>query len=103
MKHMNIMKKQQIINFWLKLGISQNNILKVLEKITGLDTNQLFLNDEIDDKFLEEIEEKFSRLVSWEPIEYITNKAEFYGLEFYVDSRVLVPRNDTEVMVDKIR
>jgi len=96
------MKKQQIINFWLKLGISQNNILKVLGKITGLDTNQLFLNDEIDDSLIEEIEEKFSRLVSGEPIEYIINKAEFYGLEFYVDSRVLVPRNDTEVMVDKV-
>jgi release factor glutamine methyltransferase len=35
------------------------------------------------------------------PFEYIINKAEFYGLELYVDERVLIPRNDTEIMVDQ--
>ena len=40
----------------------------------------------------------------WEkkyPFEYITNKAEFYWLDLYVDERVLIPRNDTEIMVDQ--
>jgi release factor glutamine methyltransferase len=35
------------------------------------------------------------------PIAYITRKKEFYGLEFYVDSRVLIPRPDTELLVEK--
>jgi len=95
------MKKQELINFWLKLWISQNNILRILEKITGLSKNQLFLSDYINDKFIDKIEEYFARLVSWEPIEYILKKAEFYGFDFYVDSRVLIPRNDTEVMVEE--
>ncbi len=97
-----MMKKQEIINFWKKLWITQNNILKVLEKITGLNSSQLFLLDEIDDNLIEEIEIIFSRLVSWEPIEYILKKAEFFGLDFYVDSSVLVPRNDTEVMIKQV-
>ncbi len=96
------MKKQEIINFWEKLWISQNNILRILEKITGLDKNQLFLNDKIDDKFIYKIEKYFIRLVSWEPIEYILQKAEFYWFDFFVDSRVLVPRNDTEIMVEQV-
>ncbi len=97
-----MMKKQEIINFWKKLWITQNNILKVLEKITDLNSSQLFLLDEIDDNLIEEIEIIFSRLVSWEPIEYILKKADFFGLDFYVDSRVLVPRNDTEVMIKQV-
>ena len=96
------MKKQEIINFWIKLWIPKNHILKVLEQITGLDKNQLFLSDDINDKLINKIENYFSRLVSWEPIEYVLKKAEFYGYDFYVDSRVLIPRNDTEVMVEKV-
>ncbi len=35
-----------------------------------------------------------------EPIEYITQKAGFYSREFFVDSRVLIPRPETEILVD---
>lgn len=34
-------------------------------------------------------------------INYIPNE-EFYSLSFYVDKRVLIPRNDTEILVDKV-
>ena len=35
-----------------------------------------------------------------EPIAYLRGEREFYGLRFKVDRRVLVPRPDTEVLVD---
>ena len=35
-----------------------------------------------------------------EPTAYITNRREFYGIDFYVDSRVLIPRPETELLVD---
>lgn len=34
------------------------------------------------------------------PFQYILNSKEFMGLEFYVDERVLIPRNDTENLVE---
>ena len=36
------------------------------------------------------------RRASGEPIQYVFNRAPFMGYEFYVDSRVLIPRMDTE-------
>ncbi|MCI7047158.1 peptide chain release factor N(5)-glutamine methyltransferase [Helicobacter sp.] len=38
-----------------------------------------------------------------EPIEYITNKVGFYGEEFYIDRGVLIPRPETEILVDKAK
>jgi release factor glutamine methyltransferase len=55
----------------------------------------------------EDIEEEgyfklIKRRVENEPIEYITNSASFYGECFYVDSNVLIPRPETEILVDLV-
>lgn len=36
------------------------------------------------------------------PLQYITNEQEFMGLPFYVDENVLIPRQDTETLVEKL-
>lgn len=40
------------------------------------------------------------RRAQGEPVAYLTGRKEFYGLDLEVDARVLVPRPDTETLVD---
>ena len=41
------------------------------------------------------------RRARYEPLEYILGRASFYDREFEVDARVLIPRPETEILVDK--
>lgn len=48
------------------------------------------------------IEEILQRLQRHEPIQYITGIAPFYGMDLHVDRNVLIPRHETEGLVDMI-
>ena len=68
----------------------------------GIDRGRLLISgdDEISPEHLENAENRLTRLREGEPLQYILNSAFFYGREFYVDSRVLIPRFDTECAVE---
>lgn len=46
------------------------------------------------------LQELVDRRLKHEPAAYILKHREFYGIDFYVDTRVLIPRPETEVIVD---
>ena len=70
---------------------------------TLLNQNYLELTMNLDMNVSKEIEEKFLNCVkhikNGKPIQYALNSVNFYGLDFYVDERVLIPRFETEELV----
>lgn len=74
----------------------------LLAHLLGKDTIWLVMHDEEEVTCENEYKELLQRRANYEPIEYITNSASFYGEDFYVDSRVLIPRPETEILIDKV-
>lgn len=46
--------------------------------------------------------ESLCRRQQGEPVQYILKKADFMGMQFHVDERVLIPRQDTETLVEAV-
>ncbi len=57
-------------------------------------------NDEVDGRAAAEYRSKIARRAQGLPVAYILGYKEFYGRRFAVDPRVLVPRPDTETLVE---
>jgi len=49
-------------------------------------------------KYFDLIEKRRNKM----PVKYILNKCEFMGIDFYVEEGVLIPRGDTEILVDEV-
>jgi len=75
----------------------------LLRHTLGISRTQLYLD--LDRKLNPEQEAAFRRFIErrlgGEPAAYITGHREFYGLDFYVDPRVLIPRPESELLVEE--
>lgn len=56
------------------------------------------ISQEICQKFWDIVEKRKKRM----PIQYIINTQQFMGLDFYVNEDVLIPRGDTEVLINEV-
>jgi release factor glutamine methyltransferase len=59
------------------------------------------LEDDLSPKHAAALAELVKRRLKREPAAYILGHREFYGLDFYVDSSVLIPRPETELLVEE--
>ncbi|MCK9255370.1 MAG: peptide chain release factor N(5)-glutamine methyltransferase [Bacteroidales bacterium] len=84
-------EKKSISEFFIKEILNLSNTEYLLKK-----------NDLLSKQELLKLENKKDRLLAGEPVQYVLNKAYFYGYEFFVDKRVLIPRQETEILIDEI-
>ncbi len=59
-------------------------------------------NEEIDKKNEDSYFQAIRKIIQGVPIEHITHQKEFMKLNFYVDENVLIPRQDTEILVEEV-
>lgn len=74
----------------------------LLSHATGLSRTKLLAQAQatVCAEALLRFESYLARRESFEAVAYITERKEFWGLEFYVDKRVLIPRPETELLLE---
>ena len=80
-----------------------NNIAELLiESITKLPRSERIIkgNETLSNAQKNLLHSSIFRLQKHEPIQYIINEAWFAGMRFYVDRNVLIPRPETEELVE---
>jgi release factor glutamine methyltransferase len=73
----------------------------LLQHLLGFDQVEMILKENELLLTYQEYQELIQRRLSDEPIEYITNKVSFYSREFFITQGALIPRPETELLVDK--
>ncbi len=74
----------------------------IVQHATGLSTEQLIsrYSEPLDDGISQLLEPLVARRKAREPLAYIIGETEFYGRTFRTDRRALIPRPETELLVD---
>lgn len=101
--------KELINNGFLKLknaNIEYPKLKSILLMQYVLDKSKQYIiaNDQKEITKVEETiyREKIEQLLKGEPIEYIIHNKEFMKLNFFVNQDVLIPRQDTEILVEEV-
>ena len=82
---------------------ASNEALILLEYLMNTERSDLFSHPEreVDEETFLKFTGLIDRRNSGEPVQYITGKTYFFGLEFYCNRNVLIPRFDTEILVEE--
>lgn len=79
-------------------------IVLIMEHILNYSRTQIHLNQEkeVSESNYQKIKDIIKQLKHYNPIQYILGSTEFYDLKFNVNKHVLIPRQETEELVDWI-
>ncbi len=103
MTYQEFIKQKQ--NKAVECDKEESAVFLLLEHVTGLETNFLYqkMKEEIDQNVIDKFNKIFDiYLYENKPIQYLIGYSCFYGYDFIVNEDVLIPRYETEELVENI-
>ncbi len=100
----NVLKEGEQLLQQAEIADYKIDNMLLAEHFLGVTRNSLFLrpdltvSEEKSQEYLEAVRRRCTKI----PLQHITGVQEFMGLEFSVNEHVLIPRQDTEVLVEKV-
>ena len=96
---------EEIIRVFRRAGIDcpENEAMLLACHVLSCKKSWLYMHkdDEVDDKLLLASAALINERCKGRPLQYILGTANFYGIDLAVDERVLIPRPETEVLVEE--
>ena len=77
-------------------------IILLIKHYSGLSLADILLNKQIDSETEKNIIEALEKVVDEYPVQYVIGETDFYGRKFFLNNNVLIPRNETEELVNII-
>lgn len=96
-KGYELLKDNNVESYMLDSQILLGKVLNC-HRVSIIINKDTEVSKEDAEKFLELIEQRRNK----KPLKYITNETEFMGIDFFIEEGVLIPRPDTEVLVEEV-
>ena len=101
---MNIIEMRSVYREKLDLSIDECDFIYkiILKELCDIDPIKIALDPtfNLSSKSKDTLIESINMIIEDYPIDYLINKKNFYGIDFYIDENVLIPRPETEELVD---
>ena len=97
------MRLSEAVDFGSNL-ISRRDTVHVLQSVTGCSREDILIRGDIEigKNLVAEFRQKIRRAADGEPLQYVLGKWDFCGTPFIVDNRALIPRPETELLVEAV-
>ena len=86
-----------------KKYVHKDQVFLLLSTLLNLNFLEVYnhLEDKVSDNFIKEYKKKIDMLKCGKPIQYVIGNVNFLGYNFNIDENVLIPRFETELLVEK--
>lgn len=92
-----ILKQQNIESYMLDCQLMLGKVLK-LDRMSIIVNRDMEVSKDEAEKYFQLVDKRKEKM----PLKYITEETEFMGISFYIKEGVLIPRPDTEILVEEV-
>ncbi len=86
-----------------EMGLTRTDLMGIVSHVLDLSNERLLMEParRLDEREWDRIRDLIGERLKGKPLAYLTHRKEFFSETFYVDERVLIPRPETELLVEE--